>query len=148
MTYVIALNCQNVFFQIPSYKEKRYKKNLTRPNFFFEYMSGFVMVVPQNLRFPFCWKYFFLKSQLFQTRLGFTMNRIWCNNQFSAFFDFFLRELNRRQRHLEIVLQGFLLSNVNGEVLMFSKVFFRLETWRQSYDILIWVISDQLNEKN
>ena len=56
LTYVIALNCQNVFFQIPSYKEKKNKKTPYKAKLFFfsEYKSGFVMVVPQNLRFPFC----------------------------------------------------------------------------------------------
>ena len=80
---------------------------------------------------------FFLKSQLFQNRSQ-DLQKIEYDATTNS--QRFLHELNRQ---LEIVLQGFLLSNVNGEVLMLSKVFFRLETWRQRYDILIWVISDQ-----
>ena len=79
---------------------------------------------------------FFLKSQLFQNRSQ-DLQKIEYDATTNS--QRFLHELNRQ---LEIVLQGFLLSNVNGEILMFFKVFFRLETWRQSYDILIWVIGD------
>ena len=116
---------------------KKIKKTLQGQTiFFFEYKSGFVMVVPQNLRFPFCWKYFFLKSQLFQTR-SLDLQRIeydaTTNSQ--RFLLFYVNRIDDKDT-LKLCFKGFYLATSTARYLCSLKCFSDLR--RDVRAMLFW----------